>query len=317
MISNWQAQRILHDAQQFRKNSGWGAALGITFLGVFLSASVHAAIFTVNSPSDVVGAAPLNDGICATAYNNGVPNGVCTLRAAVMEANYAPGGPHTIILSPNTYTLTILPAGANDETTGDLNITANMNIVGESAFTTIIDGNGSVTRDRVFSISLFIAVNISGVTIRNGAAPTEGGGILALGPLTLTNSRVINNSAAGGQGGGILNDGSRGFLEPLLTLINSAVSENIARDFGGGISVIVADMVLINSTVSGNAAVGGALFVDDGSGGGIATFNSNVTLVNSTVSGNKCRETTMATVRPTTPCTATGPGLFFVLLTEG
>lgn len=100
----------------------------------------------------MVGAAPLNDGICATAYNNGVPNGVCTLRAAIMEANHASGGPHTISIPPGLYPLTIPASGANDETTGDLNITANMSIIGAGSSTTIIDGNHNVTGDRVFRI---------------------------------------------------------------------------------------------------------------------------------------------------------------------
>src|SRR5262249_47339851 len=105
----------------------FGLALWSLFVASF---PARAAIFTVNSTSDVVGAAPLNDGICATAYNNGVPNGVCTLRAAIMEANHAPGGPHTINLPPGLYALTIPASGANDETTGDLNITASMSIIG-------------------------------------------------------------------------------------------------------------------------------------------------------------------------------------------
>ena len=90
MMSISQGQRILRFSQRSKKNKAWGGA--IAFLGVFLSGSAHAINFAVNSTSDVVGAAPLNDGICATAYTKeGVPNGVCTLRAAIQEANALAG----------------------------------------------------------------------------------------------------------------------------------------------------------------------------------------------------------------------------------
>ena len=79
--------------------------------------------------------------MCETAPGNGV----CTLRAAIMEANHSPGGPHTIHVPAGTYTLTIPRSGTNDETTGDLNITAGMSIIGGGASTTIIDGNHTVT----------------------------------------------------------------------------------------------------------------------------------------------------------------------------
>jgi CSLREA domain-containing protein len=133
--------------------------------------------FTVNSPSDVVDADP-GDGKCETAPGNGV----CTLRAAIMEANHASGA--TIYFSlPGvvTYALTIPPGGMGDETTGDLNITNTMTIVGNGAAKTIIDGNGT---DRVLQTSQCMnnqydsqmqkcvvgpaVVTVSGVTIQNG-----------------------------------------------------------------------------------------------------------------------------------------------------
>jgi len=70
-------------------------ALAFT-MGASAKAAPNAPTFTVNSMDDVVAAAPLNDGICATAYNSGVPNGVCTLRAAIMKTNHYPGGGVTI-----------------------------------------------------------------------------------------------------------------------------------------------------------------------------------------------------------------------------
>src|SRR5271165_2300375 len=69
-------------------------------LAVVLSARAAPATppptFVVNSSSDIPAAAPLDDGVCATVK----PGGVCTLRAAVMEANHWPGGGATITFAP-------------------------------------------------------------------------------------------------------------------------------------------------------------------------------------------------------------------------
>jgi len=55
--------------------------------------------FLVNSTEDAPDAVP-GDGICATL------TGVCTLRAAIIEANYSPG-PDTITLPSGIYRLTV------------------------------------------------------------------------------------------------------------------------------------------------------------------------------------------------------------------
>jgi CSLREA domain-containing protein len=86
------------------------------------------------------------NGVCETAAGNTV----CTLRAAIEEAN-ALAGDDTIILPPDYYRLTQVN-GLNINITGDLTIT------GGGASTTIIDG-------RKLSIGSG-TVSISGVTIR-------------------------------------------------------------------------------------------------------------------------------------------------------
>src|SRR5262245_31709958 len=79
----------------------------LTFLLVLSTPPSQAAplaaplIFNVNSPADVSDANPGN-GVCETALGNGV----CTLRAAIEEANRHPSA-DTIVLQPNTtYLLT-------------------------------------------------------------------------------------------------------------------------------------------------------------------------------------------------------------------
>ncbi|HKC24168.1 MAG TPA: hypothetical protein VKF32_05475, partial [Thermoanaerobaculia bacterium] len=101
-------------------------------------------LLTVNSPGDAIDANP-GDFTCETQTGNKT----CTLRAAVMEANRNSGS--TIILPAGTWNLTIPPSGLDDETTGDLNLDADVTISGAGASVTIIE---AVTLgDRVFRIA--------------------------------------------------------------------------------------------------------------------------------------------------------------------
>jgi CSLREA domain-containing protein len=105
-----------------------------------------ATIFTVNSAADVAGVS--GDTVCETDPGNGI----CTLRAAIMAANHIPAGGATIIIPAGIFTLTIAPVGTDDETTGDLNVTQDMNIQGAGAARTFIDASGLVPGDRVLHI---------------------------------------------------------------------------------------------------------------------------------------------------------------------
>jgi CSLREA domain-containing protein len=232
-----------------------------------------AATFTVNSAVDAVDANP-GDGFCDTG------GGVCTLRAAIMEANHTPGGGATInfgLPGVVTYMLTIPKSGTDDEATGNLNIFNYMTIIGNGAENTIIDGNGGVLGDNVFGINGSAGVSISGVTIQHGNFSGDGGGIGNYnGALTLTNSTISSNTSQG-LGGGIFVGGSGE-----LRLINSSVSGNSAGQ-GGGISIYTnTSSTLTGSTVSGNNAqyFGGGIFI--GGGGFVGTLS----IIDSTISSN-------------------------------
>ena len=256
MTSYSQAQHLLSVLQQARNTSRWGIVIGVTLLGVFLSAPGQAAFFTVNSPSDAVDANPGN-GVCETA----VGNSVCTLRAAIEETSFR-AGDDTIILPPNTYLLTQV---------SELTISGfgNLTIIGSGASTTIIDGNKGA-RPNSGVLRVIATSNISGLTIRNGER-AQGGGIYNAGTLTLINSTVSGNAAS--HGGGIYNGSGT------LTLTNSTVSGNSAAEDGGGIfNPFFGLTIVTNSTVTGNAASNG--------GGGIFNDTGILTLTNSTVSGN-------------------------------
>jgi hypothetical protein len=249
-------------------------------------ATAHAApgsppTFTVNSNSDDIAAGPLDDGHCATVYNGGQPNGICTLRAAVMKANHWPGGGATIILpalpAGADYALTILMSGPDDETTGDLNVTANMSLRGGGAGNTIIDDHGGLTKDRAFSIGSGVVASLSGVTIEGGQVNGDGGGINNAGQLTLDHSAVISNTADNPTdgGGGIYN-----FLGT-LTVTHSLIGGNTAHlglqgGQGGGLDSYIGKVTIVASTISGNQATGGGIF----------STTPNLTVYSSTIVAN-------------------------------
>src|SRR5262245_44902326 len=164
---------------------------------IMLRGVATAATFTVNSTADLVDANPGN-GICATG------TGVCTLRAALQEAN-ALSGTDTINLGATTYTLTIPGVTEDAAATGDLDITKPVNIVGAGATSTTIDANSI---DRVFDILPGAGnVSMSGLTITDGFSGFGfvAGGIWNSGTLTLSNVRILNSVGRLG-GGGIVNE---------------------------------------------------------------------------------------------------------------
>src|SRR5438445_1769151 len=109
-------------------------AAAVLFGSLSAPRTARATPLVVNSTDDAPDAVP-GDGICATL------SGVCTLRAAIMEANQLPGA-ETITLPPGIYSLRI--PGANEDLggTGDLDIRGETSIVGAGASNTIIDGGG-------------------------------------------------------------------------------------------------------------------------------------------------------------------------------
>ncbi len=167
------------------------------------SQPAHAAgkTFSVNSTLDEPDAVP-SDGNCVS-----VPAGVCTLRAAIMEANLWPGD-DIIILQPNkTYLLT--RAGSDDMANlGDLDIVQNLTINVAGGGSAVVDGNGDMTYDRVFEIFSNISVTISGLTIKNGKPARDGGGIYNAGALTLNKSTVSGNTANYSNGGPFVSGGA-------------------------------------------------------------------------------------------------------------
>ncbi|MDD3813743.1 MAG: choice-of-anchor Q domain-containing protein [Desulfocapsaceae bacterium] len=207
-----------------------------------------------------------------------VPGRVC-LRDAIDLANNHLGN-DTIILPAGTYILSAaIPAtGEDNNAQGDLDIkdiNYNLTIIGAGAGQTIVDGNGL---DRVFDIFSSETVSMSGMTIRNGKAPTGdmgGGGIrtsngsLILDKVIVSNNRIAAGTDANDYGGGVGNNG-------VCTIINSTIANNQAYK-GGGVSNNGSSIGVFMSTISGNE--------DSVAAGGMLSI-SNTLVVNSTISGN-------------------------------
>ena len=259
-----------------------GAMLALISAGVWLTMALPilgapgvgapaASTFTVTSTADVADAAP-GDGVCDTG------GGVCTLRAAIQEANVYPGA-DTIKIPAGFYQLTQL---AHDGTiTGGLIITASVTILGAGPNSTIIDGNSTALHARVFNITG--TVTISGVAIQNGFSPNLAGGVLNNGPLTIINSAILSNTANGinDWGGGIATFGN-------LTVTNSLIRGNTTGSqnaYGGGImNGGLGAVVVIDSTISGNRTYASTNPYSPGYGGGL--YGAHLTVINSTISGN-------------------------------
>lgn len=220
---------------------------GIVLAFLPLSARANG-VFVVNTTLDGNDIQPGN-GVCET----GTGNGICTVRAAVQEAN-ARGGDDTITLPAGDYVLTL--AGINEDyaATGDLDFQSNITLNGAGSDITVIDGNAN---DRVIQIFQGKTVTLSGVTLKNGnALGQNGGGLLNDGVLNLTAGAIITNTAA--RGGGIYNSGT-------LIVSDTVVSDNAATLAAGGIENDnqSEEMVLTNVRVNRNLAPAGGGIVNE------------------------------------------------------
>lgn len=258
--------------------------------------------FTVNTTIDSVDANP-GDGVCADV------NGLCSLRAAIMEAN-ANADYTEVILGAGDY-VTTLTSGPTDESFGDLDINQSTRISGAGADATFIS-NG-IAGERVMELSQGANVawgRIENLTLRDGHTSAEGGGLYIASEaiVELKNIEVADNRAS--NGGGIWIES----MTKSLVLADSSIINNTATDSCGGLHVGSTDNdVIQNITFYGNTAVagnGGAVcfspyaaqpshripflnFVTIAqnsagtSGGGIMSYNADrIWLTNSIVVGN-------------------------------
>lgn len=269
---------------------------------LLFGAGAGAAVFDVNTTSDIADAVPGN-GVCSGFIAN-----TCSLRAAVMEANALAGNDAIWLEAGQTYTLT--RAGQDDTAfNGDLDIDSNINLFFAASGTRpVVDANGL---ERAFEIHGG-NVTMLGFDITGGDATVPGdatGGGVAVnfgaGIVQLSLMRFYGNQSC--FGGGLYNDGDQTTVSAseffdnvhegddcvppnggsairnrgVMTLEYSSLYENDGTAIysvpgGPGIG----QLTVINSTVSSN--VGGGINTDNDDAG----VDQSTTLRNVTIAGN-------------------------------
>ncbi len=220
--------------------------------------------FTVNSTADEPDATS-GDGLCKST-----PSSVCTLRAAVMEANALPGK-DTIQLDSATYKITRV--GVDDTANnGDFDISEDVIIKGKGISKTTVDAD---FQDRVFDLLPNTNVEIRDLRIFHGKVEIEvGGGIRSRGTY-LSVVDVLFDTNFAGKGGGIFADGVNMSVDRVVMKFNHATTFGGAILFGAE-SGITATLFLTNSTLFTNYGTAGAGLLNE----------NNAVVLNTTFSSN-------------------------------
>lgn len=217
---------------------------------------------TVPTVFTVTKAADTNDGVCDSD---------CSLREAIAAATALTGNDELIRFSSLFNTPQTITLGGSA-----LTITESMTIQGPGADLLTISGSDA---SNVFVLLTSGSVTLSGLTVRDGFAPGDGGGIYSEAAfLILRNVAVTGNRAGGDAAGVFLFDGVNQFT-------GCTFSDNQSAGSGAAImqySNDSASLKLVNTTVSGNRAAGGAAMIAFAAGDGTV----NVDIVNSTITGN-------------------------------
>lgn len=260
--------------------------------------------------------------------NDGNEANGLSLRDAILIAQRDPSNEYIINLPQGFYQLTIqgnqdyrfqevstTNLGLFDDyvlRSGDLDITSNVTIIGDSSQTTVIDA--TQLGDRIFDVKTNGFLNLQNITIQKGltlgtygkdgfqpsADPTSdpvlepesfsGAGIrIDVGATAkISNSIIRSNETkwdkrtkeAQVDGGGIFNKG-------ILEITNSLVADNIADSNGGGI-YNEGTLQIKNSSIMNNTANSTLFYVNriEGGGGIQNSESGTMNIYNSTVSGN-------------------------------
>jgi CSLREA domain-containing protein len=235
-----------------------GVALLSFVFSIALAEMVGAAEFVVTKTDDTF------DGACDSD---------CSLREAVLAANSGPG--HVITVPAGIYRLTraAAPSDPEDGTTGSLFVNRPVTINGAGKDATIVDArpsDGEQGIDRVLLVGSLGAPTLTGVTLR-------GGRVASGSPRTFTV----------GTGGGVYLQRAGGSSP--VSFIDCAITDNVASQSGGGISVqnvvpigIDPDVTLLRTDVLRNRTPDDIL----GQGAGIWIGHAYVHVEDSTIDGN-------------------------------
>ena len=261
---------------EFRPFNGDGVGAAICDIGAYEAHSPAPDEFVINYLLDDLPDAVQGDGACWTATQ------VCTLRAAVEEANALPGAQRaTFSFSGSTSARSQLiitdPAGltrdgAGQEITIGRSTTQSVFFVNagslELRHLTMVGGQGTslINNNRA-------TLTVVNSTLRDSNSTGFGGAIRTLGTATIINSTLSGNLAVD-DGGAIYNQGT-------LTVINSTLSANSTSGEGGAIHNNGGTLTVVNSTLSGNLGGDGGAIFNSQSG-----KTGRMTVLSSTITGN-------------------------------
>jgi CSLREA domain-containing protein len=226
-------------------------------------------------------------------------DGRCSLREAIEAVEFprtrsdcgrVSRGSNTIVLGSGRYLLSIPRAGADDNTSGDLNVdgAAPLTVIGAGLRGTVIDARG--LGDRVLSVASGARLVLSRLSITGGRAPAGSAAASGVaGVACAAGGAGADGLDAGdlGTGGGIFNSGT-------LVLDLVAVTRNAAGAGGAGGS-------------GGGAGCSGGNGGRGGGGGGVYNRGA-LTLVDSTVSRNRAGAGGRGGSGESTPLHASGAG---------
>ncbi|MEW6085901.1 MAG: sortase [Chloroflexota bacterium] len=247
-------------------------ALLVTLTVVLLSQfaapqRVYAATFTVTKTTDT------NDGAC---------DADCSLREAIVAANATAGADIVTLTSGLTYVLSIAGTGENVSATGDLDVTdaSGLTINTSGAGTATIDANDI---DRILDVRPGATLTLNNITITNGSASTNGGGMYVDGSTTITGGAFTANvTTAGSDGGAIfVNSG-------IVSISGTTFTNNSSTDDGGAMYLIGGTTTITGATFSGNTGsdIAGAIRIDaDNTSISNTTFSNNTSNAINTPAG--------------------------------
>jgi len=127
-------------------------------------------------------------------------------------------------------------------------------------------------------------VSLAGLTITNGFATDEGGGIYNKGTLTVAHSTIAGNTA---------------FADTEYSDV-----------FGGGIYNDDGTLTVTHSTIADNTAYADASYSSYAAGGGIYSYDGTVTVTHSTITGNTASADSLTSSEYGSSATAEGGGLY-------
>lgn len=236
-------------------------ALGMGVALLLCAAPAWSYDFVVNSTADAVDAVP-GDNQCLTAA------GECTLRAAIMEANFGIGA--SILVPAGVYGQNLAGSSEDAAATGDLDILAQVSITGAGQGLTQIAGGNT---DRVFDVRPGASLSLVDASVLYGNGVDDGCGIRNQGTLSLTRVRFAGNGFGGTScvhGGAIFNSGSLDITDGLFE--NNAAVRTASAGRGGavystGMANVTRAVFRANGALEGAAwyqsgATASALFAD-------------------------------------------------------